>query len=196
MGWNAVGLRYRGMTEYDVEYSKSVQKLASPSHDDLYRQDKAMVGFFTSGLSVLECLFFSIYCIGAMTSKGAITISESKDLRVYPNDIVGEFQKVFIGESILTKMEAVLAEKEYEKLNGFRNVLSHRGYLPRKYFKGGDNDGKITMPSNPKDIPTQWQYDYLVDENTTSVFRKWIVSKLAELITELETFCGRYFRTT
>lgn len=193
MGWNAVVYRYRGMTDNNIEYSTRMRKSGAHSHEDLYLQDQAMFSFFTNGLSVLECLFFSIYCLGAVASNGAIIISESRDLQVYPHNVVAEFVKVFSKESLLTKMKATLAEREYGRLCGYRNVLSHRGYLTRKIFIGGADDGKITMPSNPKDIPTQWQLDCQLDENTTSDYRQWIVLKINELIIELEAFCEKYF---
>ena len=71
-----------------------------------------------------------------------------------------------------------------------RNVLSHRGMPPRKFFQGGERHGMATMPINPEAPSDQWQFDFSVDEQTTRMFREWLSNTLADLMDSADKFCA------
>ena len=86
-------------------------------------------------------------------------------------------------------MEKCLASAEYIVMVDFRNVLAHRGAIPRWFNRGGDEDGTATIPSNPTELSTDWQYNLTVDGSTTRTYATWFVGELSSLLATASQFC-------
>ena len=191
LGWVGLAYRYRAMVEYDEQFTSYIRISASPSPEERYAQSKSLFGFFTNGLSTLECLFFSMYCIGAILDASLFPISKDKDLKFYPEKVISKFMIGFNNDALSNEMKALLTHNEWIELENIRNVLRHRVELPRTFYKGGDLNGMTTIPANPKAIPNQWQFDFSVNDKTTALYRAWLVKELTALIVELDNFCKR-----
>ncbi len=192
LGWNGVGYRYRAMLEYDKEFICSICRSKNfPSHEELYNQEKALIGFFTNAVSVIECFFFSSYCIASIIKPSKFMLEKDANLRFYPNDVKETFISSFKNDHFTEQLISCCEASNYIQMKNIRNVLSHRGIIPRNIHMGGDNNGLITMPSNPQSLSNQWKLDFPRDENTTSQFRKWLSNTLNELVESCLDFCTR-----
>jgi hypothetical protein len=190
-GWNGVAYRYRAMAEYDEQFTTSLREFGnSPPPEERYQQGKALFGFFTNAVSVIECFFFSTYCMASILKPSVFPVSRPEDLRFYPNNVEPKFAVNFPNNPLSLSMSHCLSEPAYDDMCVMRNVLSHRGMPPRKFYKGGDRNGMATMPINPEAPSDQWQFDFSVDEQTTKIFREWLSNTLAGLMDSADKFCA------
>lgn len=191
LGWNGLAYRYKALVDYDEEFTTSVKTSNAPPPEERYRQSKALLGFFVNALSTIECFFFSAYCMASILEPSEFPISRSKDLRFCPKQVAPKFNTNFPDDYISIKMRECLDEHDYKEIKDIRDVLTHRGMLPRAFDIGGDHNGMVTMPANIKEPSDQWQFDLSVDEQTTASRRKWLCDALKELIIAADDFCNR-----
>jgi len=192
LGWNGLAYRYRAVTEYDKEFTISVKKFGnSPPSEERYNQGKALFGFFVNAVSVIECFSFATFCMASILKPEEFPLSKSKELKFYPKDVASKFADYFPTDNLTGKMNKCLNADTYKQMYDIRNVLTHRGMLPRKFYRGGDRNGMATMPINPEAPSNQWQFDFPVDEQTTKKFREWLSDTLKELVESSVDFCTR-----
>jgi len=191
LGWNGLAYRYRAMAEYDEQYGSSIKAFGnSPPSEERYKQGKALFGFFVSAVSTIECFFYSAYWVGAILAPGTFP-SDSKAIKLYPSDIAKKFEATFPEDSFSKQMIRCVCQSTYAEIKNVRDVLSHRGMLPRRFYKGGERNGMATIPANPKDLSDQWQYDLSIDEKTTATRRQWLSGELERLTSAASKFCER-----
>ena len=191
LGWNGLAYRYRAMAEYDEQYTSSIKTFGnSPPFEERYKQGKALFGFFVSAVSTIECFFYSTYWVGAILKPSKFP-SNSKALKLYPVDIAKKFEADFPEDSLSKQMVRCVHEPTYAEMKDVRDALSHRGMLPRHFYRGGERNGMATMPTNPKDLSNQWQYDLSIDERTTATRRQWLSGELKGLTSAANNFCER-----
>jgi len=188
-GWNAVAYRARAAAEYDEEFTRSVALSGSPEPEERFRQEQALFGFFVCALSSLECFFYSAYCIASIINDKAFPISTPENLRFKPEDVANKFADEFEGETISLRLGGCVRSPIYAELREIRNVLAHRGSLPRAFSEGGEQDGSVMMPSTPAALSTLWNYDFAVDMKTTSKRQQWVSRTLWHLLASAEQFC-------
>ncbi|TRZ52211.1 MAG: hypothetical protein D4S01_03280 [Dehalococcoidia bacterium] len=191
LGWHGLAYRYRTLVEYDKQFTNSVKVSNSPPPEERYNQGKALFGFFVNALSVIECFFYSTYCIASILKPDVFPISKSKDLKFYPKDVASKYGTCFSGDCLSIKMNQCLHESKYKEMKDMRDVLTHRGMPPRAFYVGGDRDGMATMPVNIKDPSDQWHFDLPVDAQTTAVHRQWLCGKLNSLMAAAVDFCNQ-----
>ena len=191
LGWNGLAYRYRAMAEYDEQYTSSIKSFGnSPPSEERYKQGKALFGFFVSAVSTIECFFYSTYWVGAILKPRKFP-SNSKALKLYPINIAKKFEADFPEDSLSKQMIRCVHEPTYAEMKDVRDALSHRGMLPRHFYRGGERNGMATMPTNPKDLSNQWQYDLSIDERTTATRRQWLSGELKGLTSAANNFCER-----
>lgn len=189
LGWNGLAYRYRAMAEYDEQYSSLIRTFGnSPPSEERYKQGKALFGFFVTAVSTIECFFYSAYWVGAILEPGAFPL-DAKAIRLYPLDIAKKFEATFPEDSFSKQMTQCVCKSTYAEMKDIRDVLSHRGMLPRHFYRGGERNGMATMPVNPKDLSDQWQYDLSIDERTTATRRQWLSGELKHLTFAANNFC-------
>jgi hypothetical protein len=190
-GWNGLAYRYRAMAEYDERFTTSVKEFGnSPPPEERYEQGKALFGFFTNAVSVIDCFFFSIYCIASILQPNVFPVSQSGDLEFTPTDFARRFDTKFQNYSLSVATQQCLRDSTYWKINDIRRVLIHRGMPPRKFYQGGERHGMATMPTNLPAPSDQWQFDFPVDEQTTKMFREWLSNTLVGLMDSADKFCA------
>lgn len=194
-GWNGLAYRYRAMAEYDEQYTSLMQAFGnSPPPEERYKQGKALFGFSVSAVSAIECFFYSCYWVGAILKPSELPSSAKAVSRLYPVDIARIFVAVFPEDSFSQQMERCVHEPMHAEMREVRDALSHRGMLPRHFYRGGERNGMATMPTNPKDLSNEWQYDLLIDERTTAIRRQWLSGQLKNLTSAAISFCDRRLR--
>jgi len=190
LGWNGLAYRYRAMAEYDEEFTNSVKISGnSPPPEERYKQGKALFDFFVNAVSVIECFSFSIYCIASIIKPDVFPVSQSGDLEFTPTNFAERFDINFQNDSLSVAIQQCFHDSTYWKMNDIRRVLIHRGMPPRRFYKGGERNGMATMPTNLPAPSDQWRFDFSVDEQTTTMFRKWLGDALKELVDSSVDFC-------
>lgn len=187
--WNSVALRARATAEYDWEFTRLITISKSPPPEDRLRQEQALFGFFVNALSALECFYYAAYCFASILKPVEFPVSTPKDLKFYPNDVANKFAIIFAGEPISIEMQMCLNSPTYDELMKIRNVLAHRGTLPRQFFIGGEKDGSAMIPSNPTAPSILWSYDFAIDSKTTQERAQWVSKTLSRLLEVAEQFC-------
>lgn len=192
LGWNGVAYRYRAMAEYDEQFTTSIKNSGnSPPSEERYKQDNTLFGFFVCAVSTIECFFYSTYWMGVILKPNEFP-SDSKNLKyLYAENIADKLNANFHGDALTEQMRRCIDDPMYTDMKDIRDVLSHRGMLPRTFYRGGGRDGMATMPTNPKDTSDQWQFDLQVDVQTTASRRQWLDNMLKKLIAAADDFCNR-----
>jgi hypothetical protein len=186
--WKGVVYRYRAACEYSTQF-KNLNSLGRPAtFEERYLQDHALFSFSVSALSALECFYFGMHCVGCVADSPTFPIASAKDLKFYPPDVVKRYLAAFPTDQITTEMQACLSAPAYNHLGEMRNVLTHRGAPPRHFNVGGDDDGKVFMPSNPKELSPNWKFESEVDANTTETLRSWLEISLQKLLSAAQAF--------
>jgi len=190
--WRGLKNRYRAMVEYDKEFTQSIKKHGnSPPFEERYKQEKALFGFFVSAISTIECFFYSTYFVGAILKPDNFP-SEFESLKyLYPQNIMEKFVANFHGDVLTDKMKKCVDDRMYIVMRDMRDALSHRGELPRSFYRGGERNGMATMPINPKDTSDLWRYDFSIDENTTTARHQWLSGTLKGLTSAAADFCEK-----
>lgn len=191
LGWNGLAYWYRAMAEYDEEFTISIKDSGnSPPSEERYKQGKALFGFFVNAVSIIECFFYSTYCMASIL-KPCEFPAQSSTRRFYAGDVAEKFKTNFSGDALTKHMTQCANEHTYTEMRDIRDVLSHRGMLPRSFYAGGERDGMATIPTNPKDPSDQWQYNLSIDAKTTASRRQWLCDTLKGLVAAVDDFCNR-----
>lgn len=187
--WNGVAYHARDASVHDFEFTRLIRKSTSPPPEERSAQESALFGFFSHSFSALECFFFAAYCLGSIVKPKEFPISEANDLKIHAREIASKFQSGFSGEPISTEMRRCLDSPPYKQIATLRNVLTHRGSLPRRFFKGGVQDGGSMIAANPDHTADRWVFSFAVDEGTTRDRATWLQETLNQLIDKASVFC-------
>ena|SRR5437867_894183 len=198
--WNGLSHRYRAADELNQDFVAAMAAGDGPPMEDRHRQEHALFAFASTALSSLECLCFGAYCLGALGHAAAFSISHERDLRFYPADVERAFAQSFPTAKLTGSLSSLLAASEFKDLTDLRNVLSHRGTLPRSFFLsvGGGPAAKTGayVPSNPKSLSSDWVFDRAVDKRLTQSLRDWLGVSLADLLPATSDFADSYLKKT
>ena len=181
--WNAVGYRYKTLTEHDEAFTNSIETFGvSVPQPQRYIQERELFGFFTVGLAIIEAFYYGQYAIGSMIKPEKIPLlSETHFEKVSPRFTAKQFQENFPDELITQRLQSILVSEKFKEWNKIRNVLIHRASPGRAYHHGGDIHNK-----------TMWLTGILIDHETTAERKKWITSVLNEVLTPTADFCRKY----
>jgi len=146
-------------------------------------------------ISTVESLFFASYCLAslaaAFANADAFPLAKSSDLGFKVYTVLKLFELHHPTETLTHVMRACLEAPEHKRVRGLRNVLTHRGPLPRQVTLAlkAEDDRPDAIPSNPGDIATQWNYGAFLDEHMTGDAMEWLTHDLAALIGAARSFC-------
>ena len=193
-GWIGLAYRYSAMVEYDEQYkysinSKSRNSPLSEFSEITYKQEKAIFGFFVNAVSVVDCYFWSIYFIGTIIKPTEFPWDTETLKHLYPTKVAKKFCEEFSEQTLTKQMNKFVNKTGYTEMKDMRDVLSHRGTITIRLNIGGERDGMETMPTKPKDGIYNWQFDYPIDEKTTTKHRKLISTEFESLTSETMNFC-------
>jgi hypothetical protein len=190
--WNGLSYRFRSADEYHRDFTVAMQAGDAPPSEERYQQERALFSFFSAGLSTLECFCFATYCLGSIARPTAFPMTKDRDLRFYPADVAKTFATEFPRERITNLLQQLVTAPEFAHLADLRNVLSHRGTLPRsvQVSVGTGSSGKTGayIPSNPKSLSSNWEFDQTVNVNLTFAFRKWLAKTVDDLLESASEF--------
>src|ERR1700722_14383475 len=123
----AVSYRYRAVSEYGDDYLTTLPQL--DTEDNRYSQEKALLGFFVSGLAALESFYFGAYFVGEYLQPAAFPLATSPR-RITPATTVKAYQNAYSSaqppEPFLTALQNVASDAQFAEWSDQRNFLAHR----------------------------------------------------------------------
>jgi len=186
VAWNGVCYRFRAMAEHDEKFILSMTKPQPHFHEDLYIQANELFEFFYCGVSTIDCLNFSIYSIASLIDIITFPVMDAEELNFNRFRVERKFNTSFTGDTLSLSLSKIINDPMCKRFYDYRNVLSHRGILNRKI---DTYDDKITIPINPKESSHMWEYNFTMDENTTSSYRQWLSLELTHFLDNVDIFC-------
>jgi len=196
-GWasahNGIEYRFRGAALADERFASTFSVAG-----DRYAQEEALFAFFFNAVSCIECFLFGLYHIGALVSPHAFPIATDQDLSGIRRKWVRDcFKRSFPGDALTKLIGRVVDDPQFLNMLQYRDVLTHRGAIPRRHRVvphapghariPGDVDA-VFMTAAPKTAAGKDDFVPL-DATTTNLSRVWLARRVSELLGETLRFC-------
>jgi hypothetical protein len=190
--WNGLAIRSRSAVEYDEEFARLITLGTSPPHEDFYAQERALFGCIASALSAIECFYMATYCVATVLAPKYFQLQNASDLNKSPREIAIAYDCWLPTDPFSLHLTRIVRSKELLGLAGFRNVLSHRGVLPRAHFFSTSAGAMPSaVPGNPKALAVDFDYKLPLNEATTAIHTQWMRQTLSQLVSAFESFLAR-----
>ncbi len=139
-GFQGVAYRFRAASDYGAEFQGLIAAPggAAPPSDDVYRQERALFGFFVSGLACFECFSFAVYTLGAHYKPKKFGLSPGQLQAVEPALVADKLQQAWPRARISDVMNALIQDDTFRVWKAIRNMLAHRAVPPRIIYLGGE----------------------------------------------------------
>ena len=186
-GLKGIAYRFRALAEYDEIFTESfIMQGSAPPLDDHFRQETALFGFFTTGLSCLESLFFAMHAMASHYESQTFRLDNDTLKNVTPQSVRCRFKQCWPNSDLTLEMNDIVDSPEFKNWKDVRNILSHRGVAPRNIKVG------INFPIN-----SDWQLEAAgvdntneeLTQSTTGTRRAWLADHLAKMTNAFSKFC-------
>jgi hypothetical protein len=185
IGWTGLGYRARGAGEHKEAFSQLFQLEPAAPQEQRYQQDSHFFGFVTNAAAAAESLVFAVHALALGIGGQELTEQLLKRQR---GEMVRTIQAVKqlegLGRSLQLSLDMALPLFE------MRDVLLHRGRLPRNHFVGGEFDSKMTLASNPKAVPEEWEDTFVFGAESCDANAAWLGDLVSDSMTHLEVALG------
>ena len=186
--WNGVAFRFRAAASEDERFTVEI----SSGNGERHAQEDALFGFFYNAISAIECFYYAAHHWGAMAKPSSFGIATEKDLAdIKPHNVVKIFKLAFKNEPFTASLSAIQGGDWLREMKLYRDVLTHRGTLPRNHNLGVLGKGVThlssanvtpTMSATPKALGSHHKHAQAPIDATTTRQRR---VKLAEATTAL-----------
>ncbi len=182
--WNALGHRFHGA----INISQSlIASLGPPpmasTPETRHQQDQELFYFFSSLYSSIECLYYSAFAIGGMTTAEFDFGNPKIQRKIKPDFVVSRFNRLLPGTTISEQLQRSIKTDRscanvYDELVQIRNVLSHRSQ-PGRTFGWSGHDDPTTM----------WQkFDIPLDSILIAKHRDYLGKITNKIVSELYAY--------
>jgi len=189
-GWNAVAYRFCANVEHDASFTASVREYGvSPAMDQRYRQERELLGFFVTGLSVSESLAYSTYAIGSMLDATAFPMQTPKNRKnVDIAETSRRYKKSFPTENITVVWNELLHLTEFKELKEVRHILAHR-CAPSRRIVDSASISFQTGALTDRTVQAEWTvFGIPIDENTTRTRHDWLIKTVVKILEATDKF--------
>ena len=182
---NLIAWRFRAASEDWEFYKASLASYSNPTHEELFRRERALFGMFTSGVSALES---TIYAIAALMSHPAvltIPFGPAEQRKCGPARLLDWLTPHARATRLCGILATLLASSEWSLWIDLRNRMTHRSDLPRNIYASIGAPPPITKPllfAATSSTPH-------IDADTTDfdALYLWLASTIRELVNEAGT---------
>jgi hypothetical protein len=129
---NGVHYRWRALAEAD-EVLQATLPLGQPSIEHRYTEEAAVFSFFSSALTCAENLCYMCYAFAGMVDAVQFPQLQRDPTKVGPRFVRAEFVRLLPREPLTAAILALEGSPIYHTIRETRNVLSHRGSIPRQH---------------------------------------------------------------
>jgi len=138
---NGLAWRFRACDEHGIAVVESLRSSHAPEIEDRYHQEKWLFAFFFEGLSAVECLYYGLYFVGALTESPQF--DPGVDPRTVKTGYVAQQFSAAFPSDLAAKLTEVARGEEFKLWTLIRNVLAHRGVPARNFSIGGEHSGAV-----------------------------------------------------
>lgn len=146
--WQAVRYRYRSVAECSDEFKALLANPSEPwaagwgDEEMMYKLERCIYVFFTSGLSVFESFGYCLYFLGgALQPIGFPYIATPREIKLKVTSRA--FAAAFPNTAITAQLAALLKKPEFMRIQEYRNLLAHR-LSGRRSVRGWRNGNTYT----------------------------------------------------
>lgn len=189
--WNGFAIRLRSVIEYDAEFGRLIAISTAPDEELRYLQERALFGCIVSAHSSIECFYMASYCLGTVLSQSHFPLLLAKHLEKYPCDVAKAYSAWLPTDSFSLILSETVRSNGLVELSNLRNSLAHRGVLPRKVFLSTVSDVPSAVPTNPKALASDFNFNASLSDATTSVHTRWLSHTASLLTSALSEFLAR-----
>jgi len=188
---NGVAIRLRSANEYSDDFVQLMEH--GPSNfETVYQEEKALNGCASSALSAVECTFMMSYAVGAVLASAHFPLTLAGHLQKHPPAIAEAFRSWVPSDAFTATLISVAGSPELIALTHLRNVLSHRGKLPRKHrLSTTDAPQPSSLPSNPRALAQDFLYNLDIAPALTRQHATWTTQACSSIVSELYVFLRR-----
>lgn len=197
--WNAIAYRFLSCTEHDTAFTNSISQTRgdAPPQPERYFQERDLFGFFFTGLSSIECLYYALFAIGSIVDATRFPMGTAQQLRnISPRSTSQQYNAAFPSEPLSFLLNQLITSMEFLEWTEIRNILAHRSSPPRQIFRSihvSIRNAPHTSSNSVADPSPLWLNGIQLDSTTTSSRRTWLVRTLGDVIQETETFISTHF---
>jgi hypothetical protein len=94
--------------------------------DEHYRQERALFGFFTSGLACIESFAFALHAIGACYRPSSFGLTKDDLKSVTPKAVAKTLKQAWLSAAITSTINNIVNDAAFQTWKSIRNALSHR----------------------------------------------------------------------
>ena len=184
MGLNGLGVRARAADCHALAFDLLFVNEPAANPEERFQQDDKLFGFVTNAMAASEAIVFSSFIVARAYDSDPL---EEAQLKTPLKGMLCRIASLPETQLLGTFLKAARAEKVGDSLIELRDVLLHRGRLPRHHWVGGRHDRKITVAENPKGIPSSWRPDRYLDAGGLSAWCDWLDRYIAGAIPLIRT---------
>jgi hypothetical protein len=178
-GWNGLRYRYLACSEYDRDFTLSIQQRLT--HLERYHQERDLFGFFVTGQSAIECLCYSLYAVASIMRPIQFPVQTMQDLvNIEWRKTTGLFSISFPGETLTNALDDLAKSSDFSAWRKQRNILAHRATPGRVFNHGGPQNGVI-----------EWSGIHL-DRETTITRRQWLSTTITAILIAADSFTAKH----
>lgn len=177
-GWNALRYRYLACSEHDRDFTALIRK--QHTDPDRYGEERALYGFFVTGQSAIESLFYGLYALASVLRSDKFPIRDQDPRNIKWDHTAQRFGSSFPGEALTGALTELAGSTEFEDWRKQRNILAHRATPGRGIYIGGPKDGVI-----------EWS-DIELDQETTASRRRWLSTAIGNILRSADSFTAEH----
>ncbi|MGJ7495571.1 hypothetical protein ACSFA8_10870 [Variovorax sp. RT4R15] len=173
VGWTGLGYRARAAGDRWSAFQEAFPRPeTSETH---YMQEVTLFDFVANACAAVETIVFSSFIVARSSLSADIADSE---LRAGQRQMVDTVARTPATLSLGRFLSDERNHSAREKLFELRDVLLHRGRVPRYIWVSiggpGDDDGRTTFPANPKSAPQLWRADWRFNAAALDPIATWL----------------------
>ncbi|MBA4190910.1 MAG: hypothetical protein C0467_23220 [Planctomycetaceae bacterium] len=198
MALMALAYRFLACSDHDSAFSKLVAEHGvAPPIQQRYEQERELFNFFVNGLSAIECLSYSLHAVAGIIDSTSFPLDTFKKKKAVSLELtVKRFEKRFPGDGLTQALHSLLDDKENERWEGIRNILTHRVTFGRAFSKNLSFPELDTACFHPVELKPKGEDKtelevIVIDETTTRQRREWLSASITKVLVEAETFVTR-----
>jgi hypothetical protein len=119
---------------------------------DRYPQEEALFSVAFNVTSAAECLLLSTAFLGAVLKSHRGSHAVLPSLRSGPKDIRKYFVRQFPGTAIARVVEDLVEDRKRLQILDLRNIMTHRGSIPRTHVVSPRNPGHVRIPADVDEV--------------------------------------------
>lgn len=196
-GFNGLKFRYRAAFEANERFCAIVGRTGTR-----FQEEDSFFAMLTNAVAASECYYFALYCLGVIADTAHFgRMSEAGMRGIRPEVVAGSYSKAFPNDELTKCIERSVSSGTRAQLIEYRDMLAHRGSLPREYTIDLPADGVISrraatgtfVPARPKKA-IKAQGRRALDATTTKPWLEWLQGDVNALLVCNLTFCQKRIR--